>query len=295
MTPDFTRSRRHDRLWSTVRSFQSAAHVHRLHRHRLFQSSDGGKSWSSSTDGIPEMWRNTTYWLAFDPSVKGRVWGAFSGVHDLPRPKMFRSRSPLKYTGGVGISNDGGVHWTPSGTGMPSTSVTHILMDPESAPGSRTLYATAFGRGVYKSADDGKTWTLKNTGIDGEEPFAWRITRATDGTLYLIVARRSEGRATSADGTGALYRSTDKAEHWERMALPEGVNGPTGLTLDPRNQQRMYLTAWGTRRRKRRQRRRGVRVKGWRQDVDDSLHRVTACLRSDHRSAPSRSLVYQRI
>jgi photosystem II stability/assembly factor-like uncharacterized protein len=211
----------------------------------LFQSMDGGSSWRSSTEGVPEMWRNTTYWLAFDPSVKGRVWGAFSGVHDLPRPKMFRSRDPLKYTGGVGVSSDGGLHWTPSGTGMPSTSVTHILLDPQSPAGNRTLYATAFGRGVYKSTDDGKTWTLKNNGIDGDKPFAWRITQADDGTLYLVVARRSEGKATPADGAGALYRSIDRAEHWQHVPLPDGVNGPTGLSLDPRNPRRMYLTAWG--------------------------------------------------
>jgi photosystem II stability/assembly factor-like uncharacterized protein len=211
----------------------------------LFRSIDGGKSWTSSTEGVPDPWRNTTYWLAFDPTVKGRVWGAFSGTHDLPRPKMFRSHSPLKFKGGVGVSNDGGATWAPAGSGMPSTAVTHVLLDPESPAGNRTLYATAFGRGVYKSTDDGKTWVLKNTGIDGEEPFAWRLTRATDGTLYLVVARRSEGEATPASGSGALYRSTDNAEHWERMPLPEGVNGPTGLTLDPRDQHRLYLTAWG--------------------------------------------------
>lgn len=211
----------------------------------LFQSRDGGKSWRSSTEGVPEMWRNTTYWLAFDPGIQGHVWGAFSGVHDLPRPKMFRSRSPLKYTGGVGVSNDGGLHWRPSGTGMPTTSVTHILLDPDSPAGNRTLYAAAFGRGVYKSTDDGKTWMLKDTGIDSTQPFVWRFTRARDGMLYLILARRSEGKATPADSSGALYRSSDKAEHWERLALPEGVNGPTGLALDPQDQQRMYLTAWG--------------------------------------------------
>jgi photosystem II stability/assembly factor-like uncharacterized protein len=128
---------------------------------------------------------------------------------------------------------------------MPVHSITHILLDPSSPAGSRTLYACAFGLGVYKSTDNGKTWTQKNNGIVGDEPFAWRITLSQDGSLYLVVARRSEGKDYSAAGAGALYRSTDKAEHWQRMDMPEGVTGPTALEIDPRNSQRLYLTAWG--------------------------------------------------
>ena len=30
-------------------------------------------------------------------------------------------------------------------------------------------------------------------------------------------------------GDGALYRSTDGAEHWQPVSLPEGTNGPNGL------------------------------------------------------------------
>ncbi len=211
----------------------------------LFQSTDGGHSWFSSSEGLPEHWRNTAYWLAFDPAQQGLIWGAFSGVHDLPRPKMWRGRSPQRYRGGVAVSTDGGRHWQPSGTGMPPTSVTHILLDPDSPVGKRTLYATAFGRGVFKSTDNGNTWTLKNIGIDSAEPFAWRITPAKDGSLYLVVARRSEKSDRSEAGAGALYHSVDKAEHWQRIALPQGVTGPTGLQIDPRDQQRLYLTAWG--------------------------------------------------
>jgi photosystem II stability/assembly factor-like uncharacterized protein len=140
---------------------------------------------------------------------------------------------------------DGGWHWTPSNQGMPSTSVTDILMDPSSPVGKRTLYATGFGHGVYKSVDNGKTWTLKNNGITEAQPFAWRLTLTKAGILYLVVARRSEGRNPPVPGPGALYRSTDKAEHWVKMSLPAGTNGPTGLTVDPQDPQRLYLTAWG--------------------------------------------------
>ncbi|MEO6911269.1 MAG: hypothetical protein ABI158_10120 [Edaphobacter sp.] len=211
----------------------------------LFESHDGGNSWKSASVGVPENWRNTAYWLAFDPKVKGLIWGAFSGVHDLPRPKMWRGRSTQNYKGGVGVSTDGGLHWTVSNQGMAQSAITHILMDPESPVGNRVLYATAFGRGVYKSSDNGKTWALKNTGISEAQPFAWRLTQTKEGTLYLVLARESERRDAPASQDGALYRSTDKAEHWTRMNLPAGVSGPTVVSVDPRNSQRLYLTAWG--------------------------------------------------
>ncbi len=211
----------------------------------LFQSNDDGRSWRSTSDGIPGDWRNTTYWLAFDPVQRGLLWGAFGGQHDLPRPKDWRHTNPSAFAGGVAVSTDGGDHWQPSNIGIPAASVTHILLDPTSALGSRTLYACAFGHGIYKSADNGRTWTLKNNGIAGDQPFAWRITPSQDGSLYLVVARRSEGKDRSASGAGAVYRSTDKAEHWLAISLPASVTGPTGLAIDPRDPHRLYLTAWG--------------------------------------------------
>jgi photosystem II stability/assembly factor-like uncharacterized protein len=211
-----------------------------------FASEDGGHSWTSATSGIPDAWRNTTYWLAFDPQVKGSIWGAFSGIHDLPRPKMWRQGGFLQRArGGIAISTDGGQSWTPSNRGMKETAFTHVLLDPASPIGMRTLYACGFGVGVYKSTDNGKTWQLKNNGITEKDPFAWRITRDINGALYLIVARANEGRSGTKTGSGALYKSIDGAEHWTRMKLPEGVNGPTGQALDPRDNRRIYLTAWG--------------------------------------------------
>ena len=212
----------------------------------LFQSRNGGKSWQSSSDGIPEPWRNTTYWLAFDPDVKGLMWGAFSGIHDLPLSKMWRGKNGIAgYRGGVAVSTDGGLHWTPSNNGIQETAFTHILLDPTSPVGRRTLYACGYGVGVYKSTDNGETWQLKSQGISGANPFVWRLTRAGDGTLYLIVARSNQGFYGATVGGGALYKSVDGAEHWTEMMLPKDVNGPRGLAIDPRDDRRMYLAAWG--------------------------------------------------
>jgi len=210
----------------------------------LFRSEDGGTSWMSSTMGVPERWLNTTYWIVFDPKVRGRMWSVNSGTHDLPRPKMWRHNSVLNYKGGVCRSDDGGKNWQKSNEGMAETAPTHILLDPTSPENSRTLYVAAFGRGVYKSTDDGKTWTLKNQGITQTEPFAWRLARASNGTMYVVIARRSEDGNIGNAGDGALYRSTDGAEHWERVTLPQGTNGPNGIAVDPKNPNRLYLAAW---------------------------------------------------
>jgi photosystem II stability/assembly factor-like uncharacterized protein len=210
----------------------------------LFRSEDGGKSWMSSTKGVPKDWTNTTYWIEFDPQVRGRIWSVNSWTHDLPRPKMWRRGGVEKYRGGVCISEDGGRTWTKSNAGMEPTAATHILLDPTSPVDARVLYVAGFGRGVYKSVDGGKHWTLKNTGITQQQPFAWRIVRDKDGTLYAIVARRSEKGVVNPKEDGALYRSTDAAEHWTPVTLPPGTNAPNGLAIDPQDVNRFYLAAW---------------------------------------------------
>src|SRR3979409_772597 len=100
--------------------------------------------------------------------------------------------------------------------------MTLLILSPMRPSESRVLYVAAMGHGVYKSTDAGKTWALKNSGIPGSEPFAYRLTLATAGTLYLVAARRSTDGSFGNDGDGALFRSDDGAEHWTRIALPSG-------------------------------------------------------------------------
>ena len=211
----------------------------------LFRSEDDGESWTSATEGVPRRWTNTTYWITFDPAVRGRVWGVMSYVHDLPRPKMWRHASPARYDGGVCLSEDGGKTWRPSSQGMPPTAATHVLLDPASRVDARVLYVAGLGKGVFKSVDGGRSWALRNQGLPGPEPFAWRLARDKMGTLYVVLARRSEDGSFGNAQDGALFRSRDGAEHWEPIALPKGVNGPNGLAIDAEDPNRLYLAAWG--------------------------------------------------
>jgi photosystem II stability/assembly factor-like uncharacterized protein len=214
----------------------------------LMKSEDGGESWMSATanKGIPRAWQNSTYWLAFDPDVKGRAWAVMSGTHDLPRPKMWRKNGISGYKGGILVTEDGAASWTPVSASIGEAAVTDILIDPSSNISSRTLYATAFGKGVYKSVDGGKTWQQKNNGIQGKEPFAWRIImEGKSGILYLIISRRSDDGSIGNEEDGSVYRSDNGAESWTKITLPAETNGPTSLMVDPQNPDRLLLSAWG--------------------------------------------------
>ena len=213
----------------------------------LMESNDEGTSWKSATknNGVPRRWQNSTYWLSFDPEVKNKAWAAMSNVHDLPRPKMFRENGTKGYEGGIVVTEDGGKSWKPVSGDIGEAAMTHILIDPSSNKEARTLYSCAFGKGVYKSIDGGKTWQQKNKGIAGNEPFAWRITRrAKDGALFLVVNRRSNDGSIGNAGDGAVYRSEDGAETWKPVILPSETNGPMSIMADE-NGGRLLLSAWG--------------------------------------------------
>ncbi len=216
----------------------------------LMESVNGGKSWRSATkdNGIPSRWVNSCYWMVFDPAVRGKIYAAMSGTHDLPRPKMWNHHAVKDFTGGIVISEDGSKTWKAVSSDIGESAITHLLLDAKSDVASRTLYACAFGKGVYKSTDGGKTWTLKNHGLMGDEPFAWRLEqRKQDDALFLVVARRSSDGSIGNEGDGAIYRWNDGAETWTQIEMPAGTNGPVSLTTDPQNPKTLLLGAWGKR------------------------------------------------
>jgi len=206
----------------------------------VFHSRDGGRTWLHDLQGVPRTWINTCYSVVFDPQVEGRAWGAWTALHDVPRIKSFQEKFFEIHEGGVCRTEDGLNTWQPSAEGMPKHAMcTQIILDPSSPVGERTLYTAIFNHGVYKSTNDGRTWEVKNKGIDPHNLFAWQMTLLPDGTLYLVVVKN---RVKGREFTGALYKSTDGANTWELLPLPQEVDFPNDLTCDPPG--RLYLACW---------------------------------------------------
>ncbi len=211
-------------------------------------SFNGGKSWSRSAEGVPAEWENTCYWVVFDPEVKGKLWSAWSGMHDLPRGKMTRNPQwKEKARGGICMSEDGGKTWKPVNDGMGFNSpTTCIVLDQKSKPGHRTLYASVYNKGIFKSTDDGKTWALKNNGID-RNTCAFELTLTPTGKLFLTVSPtpiHKDGKKGRAFYGGAVYRSVDGAETWTKLNVNNGLLFPNGMEYDRTNPNRIYLACW---------------------------------------------------
>jgi hypothetical protein len=207
------------------------------------RSLDAGKSWIWWALEGRAPWPNTCYELAFDPQIPGKVWGAFSNVHDIPNDNIISGRHKCKGPGGVCVSSDFAESWKVSNNGLPLAPLTSVVVDPKSPRGNRTLYAGVFENGVFKSTDDGKSWTAKNLGLGSKENMrVCRVFLHSDGTLFALITALKQGRQFMPEGVG-LYRSKDGAEHWEWINKSEPLMWPKDFTVDPKDSRIIYLGA----------------------------------------------------
>lgn len=208
----------------------------------LARSEDSGKTWSWWARKGRAPWRNTCYDLAFDPEIPGKIWGAFSEVHDLPFANTIEGRHKSTGKGGICLSTDGGKTWIPyKENGMPVSPATGVVVDPKTQKGKRTLYAGFFGAGVYRSDDDGATWKAKNEGLGGKKNLrVSRILLHADGTLFAVVNLIAKSRVFRDEGAG-VYRSTDKGENWSCITEGQGFYWPKDITADAKDSNVLYL------------------------------------------------------
>lgn len=138
----------------------------------MFESTDGGASWSATNIGLAATHVAT---LATDPTTPATI---YAGTSDG--------------SGGVFKSTDGGGSWTLASSGLPNTypisfGATSLVIDPSTPT---TLYVGGNGvyggvPGVFKSTNGGGSWSAANTGLSPLFVNALAIDPATPTTLYV--------------------------------------------------------------------------------------------------------------
>ena len=195
---------------------------------------------------VPQDWINTCYELAFDPDRPGRMWGVFSGHHDIPNENsIWRGTGLSKWAGGVCLSDDFGVTWTPLRKGLPEKPCLSVVLDPKSRADRRTLYVSVYDKGVYKSTDGGRSWTLRSKGLGHAENMrVCRLQWHRDGTLFCLVTgmRVPTGGPFTNKGVG-LYRSTDGGESWRLVNASRPLLYPKDYAVDPDDSRVIFIGA----------------------------------------------------
>jgi photosystem II stability/assembly factor-like uncharacterized protein len=189
----------------------------------VWKSTDGATTFKPVFDDQPVQSIGA---IAIDPSNHQNVWVGTGEAW---------TRNSVSIGDGIYRSTDGGESWTQAG--LPeSERVSKIIVDPRA---SDTVYACVPGklwsdsseRGLYKTVDGGKTWTLvlkgsnASTGcgsvaMDPSNPDVllaglWDFRR--QGWTF-----RSGGNGPHALSGSGLYRSTDGGKTWtEQLAQPQ--------------------------------------------------------------------------
>jgi photosystem II stability/assembly factor-like uncharacterized protein len=221
--------------------FESNRHYIAYTDIKFARSEDGGKTWYSQWD---RPLRNTTYELAFDPEVPGKIWAAIADVHDIPNANIILGRHWSRGGGGVGVSEDFGVTWRDTSAGLPESCVISVVLDPKSPRDARVLYASVWEHGVYKSVDSGHTWARKSEGLGAPDQNmrACRLILHPDGKLFCVVTGLREDDRFRLKGPG-LYRSRDGGDTWEWINESQPLFWPKDFDVDPRDSDVIYLGA----------------------------------------------------
>ncbi|MBI3829853.1 MAG: hypothetical protein HY291_10065 [Planctomycetes bacterium] len=207
------------------------------------RSLDAGKTWRWLGPGEWPPWVNTCYEVAFDPEIAGKAWGAFSNVHDIPNNNIIGGGHGANGPGGVCVSVDHCAGWKTSNQGLPEAPALSVVVDPKSPKGNRTLYAAIWEHGVFKSTDDGKSWTKKSTGLGAAANMRTiRVQLHPDGTLFCLVTAKRGGGGFLGEGVG-LYRSKDAGESWEQINKTQVLHWPKDFTVDSKDSKTLYIGA----------------------------------------------------
>jgi len=163
--------------------------------------------------------------------------------------------NPFEYyvavaSGGVWKTSNWGVDYTPIFDSQSSYSIGCVTIDPNNSNviwvgtgENNNQRSVAYGDGVYKSVDGGKSW--KNMGLKNSEHIGNIIVHPENSDVVYVSAY---GPLWSKGGDRGIYKSEDGGVSWDKILYIDEHTGFNEIHMDPRNPEVLYAASHQRRR-----------------------------------------------
>jgi photosystem II stability/assembly factor-like uncharacterized protein len=153
-------------------------------------------------------------------------------------------------SGNLWKTENRGNTWTPIFDTYGSYSLGVVVVDPKDSNvvwlgtgENNNQRSVAFGDGVYKSTDAGKTWA--RVGLENSEHIGEILLDPRDSNVVYVAAI---GPLWSAGGDRGLYKTTDAGKTWKAVLTISPDTGVTDIAMDPKRPDVIYAAALQRRR-----------------------------------------------
>ncbi len=154
-------------------------------------------------------------------------------------------------SGGVWKTVNSGTTWTPVFDKQGSFSIGCVTMDPHNplvvwvgTGENNSQRSVAFGDGVYRTRDGGKSW--QNMGLNDSEHIGMILVDPRDSDTVYVAAQGPLWRPGPQRG---LYKTTNGGETWTCVLRISDDTGVNEVHMDPRDPDVFYASAYQRRRR----------------------------------------------
>lgn len=153
-------------------------------------------------------------------------------------------------SGGLWKTSNRGISWQPVFDSQKSYSIGTVTIDPNNSDviwvGTGENVSgrhVAWGDGVYKSLDGGKTWN--QMGLEKSEHIGKILVDPRNSDVVFVAA---EGPLWSSGGERGLYKTMDGGKTWQLTLNIDENTGVTDIEFNPSNPDVMYAAAYQRRR-----------------------------------------------
>ncbi|GLX83248.1 VPS10 domain-containing protein [Thalassotalea eurytherma] len=165
-------------------------------------------------------------------------------------PNNFSEYYVATSSGGLWKTTNAGTTWKPIFDNQASYSLGDVTLDPNNtnvvwvgSGENNSQRSVAYGDGIYKSVDAGKTW--KNMGLKNSEHIGEILVDPRNSD---VVYAASQGPLWSKGGDRGLFKTIDGGKTWENVLNISEHTGVSDIAFDPKNPDVIYATSYQRRR-----------------------------------------------